>query len=226
MDQKLPFSNYDFWAYLSSGFLLLFALDQTLATGVFARESWTIVNAVLAFSLAYVVGQLVASASSLLFERGLVGTVLGYPRVVLLSSNGSASACRYMIPEYFKPLPEGVRRAVFAKAKAIGIDDDPTSIYWAAYATARGSTATAARMDSFLNMYGFCRNCAMAGIVSSALLYWSYLQPTGPAQHLLWSRMSLLLGIGMMFRYLKFFRQFCVEVLSAYAFSANKDALK
>jgi hypothetical protein len=226
MDQKLPFTTYDFWAYLSSGFLLLFTLDQVLATHVFARDSWTVVNGVLAFAMAYAVGQLVASASSLVFERGLVAKVLGYPRDLLLADHRLRSILRYLIPEYFKPLPEQVRQTILSKANAAGVGTDSASIYWAAYSVARSSSATALRLDNFLNLYGFSRNCALAGIASSCLFYWSYHQSAGPVQHLLWSRLSLIMGIGMTFRYLKFFRHFCVEVFTVYAFAPSKEATK
>ena len=83
MDQKFPFTSYDFWAYLSAGFLLLFAIDQAMSTKLLMRDSWTVVQGVVAVSVAYVVGHLVASASSFLLEKMLVGRLLGYPRNVL-----------------------------------------------------------------------------------------------------------------------------------------------
>ena len=83
MDQKVPFTSYDFWAYLSAGFLLLFAFDSAAGTKLLMRDTWTVVQGVVAVSLAYAVGQLVASASSFLFEKVLVGKLLGYPRNVL-----------------------------------------------------------------------------------------------------------------------------------------------
>lgn len=83
MDQKIPFTSYDFWAYLSAGFLLLIAVDSAAGKSLLMRESWTIVQGIVAVSVAYAVGHLVASLSSLVFERGLVGRLLGYPRNVL-----------------------------------------------------------------------------------------------------------------------------------------------
>ena len=32
MGQKIPFTSYDFWACLSAGFMLLFAVDQAAGT--------------------------------------------------------------------------------------------------------------------------------------------------------------------------------------------------
>lgn len=34
--EKIPFTSYDFWAYLSAGFLLLFVADQVAGTSEWA----------------------------------------------------------------------------------------------------------------------------------------------------------------------------------------------
>jgi hypothetical protein len=83
MDQRIPFTSYDFWAYLSAGFLFLFAVDSAADAKLLMRDSWTLVQGVVAVSLAYVIGHIAASLSSWIFERGLVGKVLGFPRNVL-----------------------------------------------------------------------------------------------------------------------------------------------
>lgn len=83
MEQKFPFTSYDFWAYLSAGFLLLFVVDYVAGTALLARDSWTVVQGIVAVSSAYVIGQLVASMSAAVFERVLVGRLLGYPQMVL-----------------------------------------------------------------------------------------------------------------------------------------------
>jgi hypothetical protein len=78
-------------------------------------------------------------------------------------------------------------------------------------------------MDNFLNLYGFCRNIALAAFIDAAILYWSYRQPSGPAEHLLWARLALVIGIGMTFRYLKFFRHFALEVFTSFAFFKDEE---
>src|SRR5450830_818811 len=64
MENKLPFTSYDFWAYLSAVFLLLFVVDHVAGTNLLMRETWTVVQSVVAFSCAYAVGHVVASMSS------------------------------------------------------------------------------------------------------------------------------------------------------------------
>jgi hypothetical protein len=224
MDQKFPFTSYDFWAYLSAGFLLLFALDQVGGTKLLMRDSWTVVQAATAVSVAYVVGQLVASLSSLLFEKLLVGKLLGYPRDVLFGQPRAWKWIRKLMPGYFEPLPEPTRNAALEKGPKAGTSKPGEALFWPAHAYGRSTPGLAARMDNFLNLYGFCRNIALVGFIDAAVFYWSYLQPTGPAEHLLWARFALVIGIGMTLRYLKFFRHFALEVFTSFAFS--KDVQK
>ena len=79
------------------------------------------------------------------------------------------------------------------------------------------------RLDNFLNLYGFCRNMALVAFVDAALFYWSYLQPNGPSEHLLWSRLSLIVAIGMTLRYLKFFRLYANEVFTSFAYAREPE---
>ena len=47
MENKIPFTSYDFWAYLSAGFLFLFIADLVAGTGLLARDRWTVVQGVV-----------------------------------------------------------------------------------------------------------------------------------------------------------------------------------
>lgn len=222
MDNKIPFTSYDFWAYLSAGFLLLFVVDQIAATGLLARDSWTVVQSVVAISAAYAVGQLVASISSLVFERVLVGKVLGYPRNVLFGHPKAWQWVRALMPGYFGALPDQTKQAALEKGKAVGITGPGEALFWAAYANARSSAVTMGRLDNFLNLYGFCRNTALVAFVDAALLYWSYRWGNGSGEQLYWSWAAVALGIGMTFRYLKFYRHYAVEVFTSFAHSKEK----
>lgn len=223
MDQKIPFTSYDFWAYLSAGFMLLFAVDQAAGTKLLMRDGWTVVQGVVAVSVAYTVGHLVASVSSWLFEKVLVGKLLGYPRNVLFGQPQAWPWVRRFLPNYFEALPPETQRAALENGSKVGVDKPGEALFWPAHASGRATAAVAARMDNFLNLYGFCRNAALVGLVDAAILYWSYLQPKGPDEHLLWARLALLASVGMTLRYLKFFRHFSVEVFTSYAFSKEPE---
>jgi hypothetical protein len=223
MDQKIPFTSYDFWAYLSAGFLLLFAFDSAAGTNLLMRDSWTVVQSVVAVALAYVVGQLVASASSFLFERILVGKLLGYPRNVLFGQPMAWKWVQRCIPGYFEPLPAATQTAALAKGGIVGVNAPGEALFWPAFANARATAPVQARLSDFLNLYGFCRNTALVAFIDAGIFYWSFLQPKGPSDHLLWARIALAVGIGMTLRYLKFYRHYAVEVFTAFAYAKEPE---
>lgn len=222
MENKIPFTSYDFWAYLSAGFLFLFIADLVAGTGLLARDSWTVVQGVVAVSAAYAVGQLVASLSSLVFERLLVGKLLGYPRNVLFGQPRAWRWVRALMPGYFSTLPEQTRQATLDKGKATGVTSPGEGLFWAAFANARATPVVMSRLDSFLNLYGFCRNTALVAFVDAGLLYWSYRWGGGPDERLYWSLAAIAVGVGMTFRYLKFYRHYAVEVFTSFAHSKER----
>jgi hypothetical protein len=76
------------------------------------------------------------------------------------------------------------------------------------------------RLNVFLNLYGFCRNVCMAlVIVAPALLLGIILgsAETGEVGPGWWVAAGLIAAVGMFYRYLKFFRQFAVEVYTSYS---------
>jgi hypothetical protein len=223
VDQKIPFTSYDFWAYLSAGFMLLFALDQAAGIHLLMRETWTVVQCLIAVSVAYAVGQLVASASSLLYERLLVGKILGYPSKVLFGDVSARRMVQKLLPGYFSPLPSETQRSALQKGGKVGVDKPGEALFWPAHVYGRSTPEVAARLDNFLNLYGFCRNVALVGLIDAAVLYWSYWKSNGPPEHLLWARISLVISIGMTLRYLKFYRHFALEVFTSWAFAENKE---
>lgn len=220
--EKIPFTSYDFWAYLSAGFLLLFVADQVAGTSLLARDSWTIVQGVVAAASAYAVGQLVASTSSLVLERLLVGKVLGFPRNVVFGRANAPHWVRACMPGYFAALPDETKKRALEKAAAEGVTGPGEAMFWVAYGRARADSVVIGRLANFLNLYGFCRNTALVAFVDAALLYWSYRWNRGPETHLHWSWAATAIGVGMTFRYLKFFRHYAVEVFTSYAHGKDK----
>lgn len=223
MDQKFPFTTYDFWAYLSAGFLLAAALDQAAGTRLLHREQWTIVQGAITVCGAYVLGQLVASLSSWLFERMFVGKLLGYPRQVLFGQARAWKIVQRLLPSYFEQLPAATQLAVMEKGQKVGIGSAGEALFWAAYANARATPVVMNRLENFLNQYGFCRNTALVAFIDAAVLYWAYMQPSGDPAHLIWSRVALLIGIGLTLRYLKFLRHYSVEVFTSFAYAKEPE---
>jgi hypothetical protein len=203
--------------------MLLFALDQVSGTNLLLRDNWTVVQGVIAVSVAYAVGHLIASASSWLYEKLLVGKLLGYPRNVLFGRPKAWRWIRRLMTTYFEALPVETQKAALEKGVRLGVNRPGDALFWPAHTYGRSTPAISSRLDNFLNLYGFCRNTALVGLVDASVLYWSYLRPNGPVEHLLWARISLVLSFGMTMRYLKFYRHFAVEVFTAWAFATDKD---
>lgn len=87
MRNWFPFTDYDFYGYLASGFVLLFAADYVLVEEtLMLRQDWAFVEIVLVVSVAYFVGQMIASPSSLLLEHWLARRVLQSPLSLMLSA--------------------------------------------------------------------------------------------------------------------------------------------
>lgn len=221
---SIPFKDYDFWAYLSSGFLFLAALDHILGTGMFSKEQWTVVQGVVAASAAYVVGHLAASVSSILFERLLVGRILGPPREVLFGIIKAPRFVRALMPGYFHVLPATTISKVLEKGQVLGIAGPGEGLFWPAYDLAKNNAVVMGRLQAFLNQYGFCRNVAAVALIDAAMLYVSYRWFNGSPQNLWWSRGAALMGLGMLTRYLKFYRLYAVEVFTSFAHAKTKEA--
>lgn len=219
MESKIPFTSYDFWAYLSAGFLLLFAVDHVVGTEVFARSSWTLVQGIVLVSGAYALGQVVASAAAFLLERGLVERLLGAPRNVLLGRPRAWRWVRRLLPGYFRCLPDEVRQAILSRGRTLGIDGPGEALFWVAFQHARTTPVVMARLDNFLNLYGFCRNTALVAVVDGALLCSAYRWGEQPIATLYWGWAAFLLAAGMVLRYLKFYRHYAVEVFTAFAYA-------
>ncbi len=220
---RFPFTSYDFWAYLAAGFLLLGPADFVFGTNLLTGRDWSWFEISVAVSSAYVTGQLVASLSATLLERGLVGHLLGYPRNVLFGRAQVWRWVRWCLAGYYTALPEATQRAAAEKGKVVGVDEPGEALFWPAFNAARDRPKVMERLESFLNQYGFARNIATVAILDGLLLAWSYSFNEGPALHANLAWVSLMVAVGMTLRYLKFFRLYAVEVFTAYAYARESE---
>lgn len=222
--EKFPFTSYDFWAYLASGFLLLAGIDIVAGTGFLQQQTWTWPQTSIAVAAAYVAGHLTASLSSVVFERGLVGHVLGHPRDILFGRTRVWRWVRWCLASYYTALPDTAQKAALAKGKMVGVEEPGETLFWPAFTAAKESKKAFERIENFLNLYGFARNIALVAFLDAALLGWSYNFHGAPPLHGNLALLCLLAGIGMTFRYLKFFRHYAEEVFTSYAYAkADKE---
>lgn len=219
---KFPFTSYDFWAYLASGFLLLGPADYVLGVGLLSGKDWNWFGIGMAVSCAYVAGQLIASLSATLLERGLVGRVLGYPHSILFGQTRTWGWVRWCLRGYYMALPMATQQAVLDKGRALGVPTPGEALFWPAFDACRDRAPVMTRLDNFLNQYGFARNIAVVALLNALMFAWSHNVRGGPPLHgnLGWA--ALLVAGGMTLRYLKFYRLYAKEVFTAYAYAKDK----
>jgi hypothetical protein len=220
---KIPFSIYDFFGYLSSGFAVLAAVDYASGAKWLFADSVPLGFALLVLLVAYVTGHVVAHVASVVLEHGFVRKVLRSPEEHLLATVTSSTRWRWLFPGNFAPLPKEIRTRVLAKAAAAGAGSEPRALFFHCHARVKGDDATLARLNAFLNLYGFCRNLAMAVLLAGFVLAGTtIIRAAWPLSAE--SRNSLLIGAlclplsyVLLLRYLKFFRHYTLEVFVAYA---------
>ncbi len=216
---KLPFSVYDFFGYLSAGFVLLVGL----AAAFTGTESWQrtpgATVGLLLVIVAYTAGHVIANVSGYLIEGTLVRRVLGTPSTVLFQERRSRWA--KLLPGYYRPLPPEQRQRVLNRAVEAGITGPGEGLFYHCFSAAKERESTMTRLSTFLNLYGFCRNMAVSTFIVAIALFAGTLLGTAKTGHLVapgwWAGGAFLASIGLLYRYLKVFRHYSVEVFVSFA---------
>jgi hypothetical protein len=221
---RLPFSVYDFFGYLSAGFVVLLSLVAAFAGYEPLKDNPNAVVTVFLIVLAYTVGHLVANVSGDLLEHRLVRGVLSTPTGILMASKKLPGLAERFLPGYAVALPEGVRSRVAARADREGVADRGDALFFHCHALMKRDAVVLGRLDTFLNLYGFCRNMAMAAVIAAIALAAGIVNGTantGPdVAPSWWIVIAAVAAIGLFYRYLKFLRQYGVELLTSYAEAA------
>jgi len=218
---KLPFSIYDFFAYLSAGFVLLCGAAAAFVGGSGWQDTPTLMVGLLGVIAAYSAGHVLANISAFLLERLLVGRVLGTPTAVLLSDR-PAPRIRHLFPGYFTSLPRNQRDRVLRQARRrADIEIAGPALFYHCFASVKHDDVVMVRLNTFLNLYGFCRNMSLALLVVAAMLGIGTALgsvDTGSAVPVGWWIAGCVAGsLGLLYRYLKFFRHYGSEVFLSYA---------
>ncbi|MDP9190485.1 MAG: hypothetical protein M3P06_02125 [Acidobacteriota bacterium] len=213
--KDLPFSIYDFFAYLASGFVLLLIGGYAFDINALPQKDASSVLLLAWVIAAYVTGHVVAHVSGSVIETTLVRRRLGTNATFFSSPLGWR---RRFFRGYLEPLPVRVIERVLSRA---AIAPDP-SLFFHCWALARQDPATFVRMNTFLNLYGFARNIAMACALGVIALTVGALRPflaggaTDATKQWLIVPVSTI-GVVMFYRYLKFLRLYALELYVTYA---------
>jgi len=211
---RVPFSAYDFFGYLASGFLLLAGIAVVTGHSWLLGASLPASVMLIATFAAYVTGHVVAHLSSSFLEHLLARRLLDAPERILLNPPEKRRVRRFLFRGYYAALPVRIRNRVLDLATTKGWGADERAIFLQGLALVRQSPATAGRLDAFLNLYGFCRNTAMVLVLCAVGLTLSYGRSQDPTQ--LWLAVgSLGAGVILFLRFLKFYRLYTHEVFLA-----------
>src|SRR5207249_3300522 len=96
--EKIPFSVYDFFAYLCSGVVLAATADYIWDLGLLTQEKVNPLLGIGLLVLAYVSGHVVAHFSSLIFEQTLVHKILKSPSLLLLGDTPRWRVLKWLFP--------------------------------------------------------------------------------------------------------------------------------
>lgn len=221
MKNYFPFSDYDFYAYLTSGSLLLGLLDFSIHEAAFlVQTDWTFVQIVLAVSAAYVVGHLVAIFAQLLLETIVFNWLLTKPvdlQLGMKEPNILERCLGLLVGRYYDRLAETVSGKILEGARvllATSADKDlcAEEVFQAGFRKSFSVDGARARIDQFRNQYGFCRNITFVSMLAVAMSGWGLCETTSEISGLLFGA-SLVAFLGMFLRYLKFYAIFQAEVI-------------
>jgi phosphate/sulfate permease len=212
---SIPFGVYDFFAYLSSGSVLILTADYVFGAGLLERNRISSVLAVWLVVAAYICGHIVAQCSAFVYERLAVERVLRSPVNVLLGSRPTSKLLRTTFPNYFRMLPEHTQERVRERAAARNFSGTGEALFLHAYAIVTSDARFQDRLDSFRNQYGFARNVSFALLIAAVTIFIA--QSLGQPVQDRWAIIAAVASVCLFYRYLKFFRQFSYELLLRYA---------
>lgn len=212
---RIPFSVYDYFGHLASGFLLIVVLDYVIGEQWLLLENPPIGLWLVGVLVAYIIGQIIANPSAWLFERIIVNKWLMSPVVNLLRESPK-TWLRRLFPGYFTPFPIAIRKKVMEKAEIYGISGPEPALFIHAFGKVKKDENAMARLNTFLNLYGFCRNISFVCLLAFLILIATSWGGWGNLDRLPWAFVALVGSIGMFYRYVKYFRQYSYELFITY----------
>ncbi len=219
---RIPFTVYDFFGYLAAGFVLLVAVDYAFELGWLLGDEFGLVVGIFWIVVAYITGHIVANVAGHVLEGWLVRKKLRSPEETLFADEKPKWRSR-LFPGHHKALPLETRERVLAKARTRAKLSEPTrALFIHCHPIVLREEVARAHLESFLNLYGFCRNVCLALLLAAVVLLVGILtdpvRSGSSGEHAGWAIGAALAGaVGMFYRYLKFFREYTIEVFRTYA---------
>lgn len=205
MQSLFKFSDYDIFAYIVAGLTLMIGADIVLGWEIIVRRdgSMTLGEGAVRVLGAYVLGILVSGLSSRVLQQFVEHRIVGHPFGSLMR-NADSACWRGLFRSYHQPLSATVRARIIERLRKLqdwseqdvtALQAFPTWIWvdgaWlraserlfsAAHPTALRDSAAADRMETFLKLYGFCRNLAFVLLLCAIGFTVQCCQETGAPQ--------------------------------------------
>lgn len=224
MKNWFPFTSYDFYAYLTTGMVVLAAFDRAFMDSFLANETeWGIVVGVFWAAIAYLIGHIIAMPSSAILEHWIAKRVLLDPSAVILGLKERRKRERWLgkaigAREYEPFSPEYSKVITTKLCEALGVQEskiEAEAAFQCAFPRARSVTDSAKRMDDFQNLYGMCRNVSFASFVGALFLTCLAIR-TGQRFDTLIAVGAAALSLGLFMRFVKFYAAYTREVFRAF----------
>jgi hypothetical protein len=212
---SIPFSVYDFFGYLASGFLFIFAAIYVGTKKSIFCYDLNFVASVFVILVVYTIGHILAIPAKLFYERLVVERWLKPPAEILFRKNSPTTFLEKLFTEYYDSYPGEVIDKIETKAVNDGVWSDKKALFHYAYSKVRQNTALLSRQDVFLSLYGFCRNLSFTLLLVLLFIFFGGWH-RGFLLNLIVCYASILASLGLFYRYLKFFRQYSYELFLSY----------
>lgn len=214
---RIPFDPYDFFGYLGSGLLVAIGMELTLGFPHVLGQNLKVVDTAALLLGIYVAGQIIAGPAKALLEDVVVDKILARPSINLFREK--APWLRWLLfPGFYKPLPEDRRKKILVKAEAEGVGTIGEALFLhVRYSSeTRNNEKLMAKLDRFINKYGFARNLTFTNLaLGVALLVRAKFVPN--PELIKYAAVAFAAGVLLFYRYLKFFRQYSYEMFNNYA---------
>jgi hypothetical protein len=211
----IPFTVYDFFAYLSSGSIIVLTFDYLFGMEWILKEKIPSVRLFVLLFLSYIVGHVVSNLSSYFIESLFTRKVLSPPTTILLGKSKS-KYWKIIFPGYYKSLPAKTIERVKANASLRKFEGDDDALFLHTFSVVTQEEIFRDRLDEFRNLYGFSRNLAFALLFSSLFLFIRFFSHQKP-RTIKFPALLTILGLAMIYRYLKFYRQYSYQLFITYS---------
>lgn len=217
MESKFNF--YDFLAHFIPGFLaicafaLLFLTPSEIGSLMAKTEPYKYIVSTGLVLISYSVGHVISQLGSLLLERGLVRSWVGYPSEnFFIESKKNHWIFRDYRRSHSKDFAKRVKEAYEAKFNVAFHHYDAFMTCFHFVKERSGPTLT--RLNTFLAVYDFCRNTSM-GLLLLTLGFVARGFVTTPS-NFYYAAGALFFAVFFFYRYLKFYRQYDDEVFRTF----------